>query len=580
MASESQRMGFVKTLRGEMDSFLSLIVQSLSNSPKAVMTGLDLVLKRKAIVAEALATERDAVLGGRYPELEPKLRQLKTLRIQIGQKILSGPGPEGPDAHRELLTKWEAEKEKLEVDLASRIPEINLEKRLADADRQAVAKALPPGTALVEFIRFDPFDFRAIPAKKESPWKPARYLAFVMPSGEPENIVMIDLGAADSIDRMISDFRSSITGESEKPDGRGITTKRDGRVRGDTAANLRGAVFDSLLRGLGGRKRVFLAPDGDLHRLPFAALPMEANRCLIDEYLISYVGSGRDVLRFGSNSKLKPSAPLVMADPDYDLDTGLQAAQPDKTAPSGRQSRDFMGMAPHFNRLPGTRTEGERVAALLDVNPLLDRHASKGQLKEHPSPRILHVATHGFFLPDQAGPVSGGDPKADSGGESANRRAGPLIRSMENPLLRSGLVLAGANTWVQGKRPPPEAGDGILTGEDASGLDLLSTELVVLSACETGLGDIRSGEGVFGLRRALLLAGAKTLVMSLWKVPDSQTQMLMEHFYKRVLEGHPRADALREAQLAIKAIFPETFYWGAFISQGDPGPLPPQGKRE
>jgi CHAT domain-containing protein len=144
---------------------------------------------------------------------------------------------------------------------------------------------------------------------------------------------------------------------------------------------------------------------------------------------------------------------------------------------------------------------------------------------------------------------------------------------MENPLLRSGLALAGANTFLEHGTLPAEAEDGILTAEDVSGLDLLTTELVVLSACETGLGEIHVGEGVFGLRRAFVLAGAKTLVMSLWKVPDEQTRELMEGFYHRILSGHPRADALREAQLAMKKKYPDPFYWGAFICQGDPGPL-------
>lgn len=268
-----------------------------------------------------------------------------------------------------------------------------------------------------------------------------------------------------------------------------------------------------------------------------------------------------------------------MADPDYDLEIGVQTVQtekPGKTTSSGRQSRDLLRSAPHFNRLPGTRAEGERIAALLHVTPLLDRNASKEGLRAHPSPRILHIATHGFFLPDQYGPLGPGNPKGDLERQATSPGTAPLPRPVENPLLRSGLVLAGANTWVRGKHPPPEAGDGILTGEDALGLDILSTELVVLSACETGLGDIRSGEGVFGLRRAFLLAGAKTLVMSLWKVPDSETRMLMEEFYSRLLEGRPRLDALREAQLAIKAAFPGPLHWGAFVCQGDPGPLPPQ----
>jgi CHAT domain-containing protein len=142
---------------------------------------------------------------------------------------------------------------------------------------------------------------------------------------------------------------------------------------------------------------------------------------------------------------------------------------------------------------------------------------------------------------------------------------------LENPLLRSGL--AGANTWNRRGTLPLQAEDGMLTAEDVLGMDLLDTELVVLSACETGLGEVHVGEGVFGLRRAFALAGAKTLVMSLWKVPDQQTQELMEDFYQRILSGQPRAEALRLAQLAMKNKYSHPYYWGAFICQGNPGPL-------
>jgi len=120
---------------------------------------------------------------------------------------------------------------------------------------------------------------------------------------------------------------------------------------------------------------------------------------------------------------------------------------------------------------------------------------------------------------------------------------------------------------------PDEAEDGILNAEDVTSLDLLATELVVLSACDTGLGDVKVGEGIFGLRRAFQLAGAKTLVMSLWKVPDLETQELMENFYQRLRSGEGRASALRQAQLAMKTKHTNPYYWGAFICQGDPGPL-------
>jgi CHAT domain-containing protein len=231
------------------------------------------------------------------------------------------------------------------------------------------------------------------------------------------------------------------------------------------------------------------------------------------------------------------------------------------------------------------------------------------------SPGLLHLATHGFFLQDQ--PHDADKELRDLGwvgaeGWGGGRLSGPLP---ESPMLRSGLALAGANTWLRQGALPEEAEDGLLTAEDVAGLDLLDTELVVLSACETGLGEVRTGEGVFGLRRAFIVAGAKALVMSLWKVPDLPTAVLMERFYHNLLSRQlPRAEALREAQAHVRDItvgrlrptwlspemigrlsagnpeveayllklargpdedrpFSRPYFWGAFICQGDPGPL-------
>lgn len=318
-------------------------------------------------------------------------------------------------------------------------------------------------------------------------------------------------------------------------------------------------------------ERLFIAPDGDLTTLPFEVFPLTAVSHLIDEYRISHLGAGLDVLRFAVESTGTPSAPLVIADPDFDVgdddischekgyenvipisqrkpaqnlqdDHAYHAAMP-QTA-TGRTSRDLKRDDIRFDRLPGTRAEGEQ------------------------------IASHGFFLADQKR-----DPNEDRRNSiSVDRESGFGMRQLsasrlENPMLRSGLALAGVNTWLKGGTPPPEAEDGILTAEDVSGLDLLATDLVVLSACETGLGEVHVGEGVFGLRSAFVLAGAKTLVMSLWKVPDQQTQELMVDFYSRVQKEEPRSEALRNAQLAMKKRYPGPLYWGAFICQGDPGSL-------
>jgi len=467
---------------------------------------------------------------------------------------------------------------------------------------------LPEGSALIEFVHLVPRDFGAVPAQGESVAKAARYLAFVLPAGEPDAVEMIDLGEARFIDFEIAFFTVSITGQTERGSAGGvedassiqpsgiddrseraalrsaIVAARHSRPKSppteplDSASSgsrLREALFDPLTSALAERRRLFLAPAGNLATLPFESLPLADGRHLIEEYEISYLAAGRDVLRFAASSALKPGPPLVAADPDFDLEATTTARTSSVAKP--------------FERLSGTRREGERVAEMLGVTPLLEAAALEARIKGNRLPRILHLATHGFFLNAvQRDPLVRVDPKTvainpdalfeqeQGGSEPVGRpRNGDLaqLEWAENPLLRSGLALAGANTWLEEGTLPEEAEDGLLTAEDVTGMDLLATDLVILSACQTGLGDVHAWEGVYGLRRAFVLAGAKTLVMSLWNVPDEQTQELMEDFYQRLLQGQPRAEALRGAQLAMKAKCPDPYYWGAFICQGDPAPL-------
>jgi CHAT domain-containing protein/Tfp pilus assembly protein PilF len=579
ISSEYQRAAYLRTIRGNLDMFLSLLLRSFFNSPEAARSGWSLVLRRKAIEADAQAMQRNAVLGGKYPEVAPKLRELTIVRAQIARKTLDGPGNEDLQTRQKVIAELDRKKELLEAEIARHVPEMNFEHKLRSICPQTVAMTIPPGAVLVEFVRIQVFDFSAVPGLGQSGLKPSRYLAFVIRSGELENIEMIDLGEAEPIDNLISAFRQRVMDEAENYK-RGLGIIRS-TVRYVTSENvgeqLRKSIFDTLLKSIGGHKRLMISPDSDLTRLPFEVLPANDGGRLIDEYKISYLTAGRDVMRFEFKSNLNSRRPLVAADPDFDLDTNVMRTE--AAASSGRRSRDLnrdaMGA---FARLPGTRVEGEKIAAMLDAELWTADSALDARLKRCQSPRILHLATHGFFLEDQKrnpneesfGPGSMG--LSDSGME---RLVGVRF---ENPMLRSGLALAGVNTWLKKAELLEEAEDGLLTAEDVSGLDLLDTELVVLSACDTGLGEVRVGEGVFGLRRAFVLAGAKTLVMSLWKVPDEQTRELMEDFYRRILgaDGKPpqsRAYALREAQLAIKDKYPEPFYWGAFICQGYDGPL-------
>ena len=316
---------------------------------------------------------------------------------------------------------------------------------------------------------------------------------------------------------------------------------------------MRRQVFDPLVPLLSGRRRILISTDGDLAILPLEVLPLSNGTRLIDRYQFSYLSCGRDLLRMQSTTHTQAGAAVVAADPDFDLAGNSGPSLPAK----GRQSRNLDRGHP-VRRLPSTRSEAETIASMLGVRALLGRDVTKQRIRDLHSPSIVHLATHGFFRKDQTG-----------------FRATPGFARprLENPMLRSGLLLAGFNTWLSHGPAAAGAENGMLNGEDVAGLDLSGTELVVLSACKTGLGEVRVGEGVFGLRRAFEVAGARTLVMSLWKVPDKQTQELMVDFYKRVLAGEPLADGLRQAQLSIKAQWPDPLFWAAFICQGDPGPL-------
>jgi CHAT domain-containing protein len=387
-------------------------------------------------------------------------------------------------------------------------------------------------------------------------------------------VQLVDLGSARRIDQLVATLRTHIATARAGSRDAGIEDEQRS-ADDDAAAGISAAVLKPLLLRVGRRRRLVVAPDGNLARLPFEILPLDDDRRLIDAYEVSYLSAGRDVLAFGHLPVTRAGPPLIMAAPNYDLELPrTEPAAPADSIPrldEERQSRDLRGDRYIFTPLDGTEAEGRTVASLLGVSPVMDDDALEGRLKGEHSPLLLHLATHGFFLPDP--------PSPDAAAPSERPRISEIPRALggeaESPLLRSGLALAGANTRLRGGQLPPGAEDGILNAQDVTALDLRSTELVVLSACETGLGDVLIGEGVFGLRRSFILAGARTVVMSLWKVPDDETRRLMERFYEFLIAGDGRAAALRKAALSMKKEYPNKILaWGAFICVGEGGPFP------
>ncbi len=550
LSSDYQRLRYATMAQRNLALFLSLILQYDARSQIHVRAAFEAVLRRKAIDAEALAQQREAIFTDRYPELVGKYRELREVRAKIDRETREGAGSEGTGVHRHKLSKLIVRREALEAEL-SRKSQVSMPGIQQPVSQKAIAAVLPAGTALVEFIRIDLFDFQVVPARRQQ----ARYLAFVLATDMPERVQMIDLGEANSIDQLIADYRNMINKKGVQ--GRQLVNAESAPAPSmgteDPGGKLRGQIFDRL--SLAPRKytRLFLAPDGDLTRLPFEVLPLGNGRYIIDDYHICYLSAARDVLRFTDGLSARSASALVAASPDFDL--SLDKAQ----------LRGMNGSKQSFPPLEALEEEGRQIAAILNAQLLLGEAVLKETITKCRSPYILHLATHGFFEQgqEQRGNTSSGEMTA----MLSNRLDQLMVQRVQNPLLHSGLALAGANI---------HAVDGILTAEDVTGMNLLDTQLVVLSACETGLGEVQAGEGVFGLRRAFVLVGARTLVMSLWKVPDAATKKLMIKFYQNLIyEGQSRADALRNAQLELKKSYPQQpYYWGAFICQGNPGPMP------
>lgn len=541
-SSEYRCLGWLDSMRVSMEGVLSLVIQKRMHSPAAVRIACDLVLRRKAIVFEVLARQRATVrFQGSYGSRA--MNELFEQRRRLSEASLADPSLGGVEEHRRKIDALESVVEELESKIARTTPAVGLEQRLRHANRASIAAKLAPDAALVELIRFDVVNFDAVAPRKY--WSAPRYAAFVIRGAKPDDVVLLDLGDAEEIDRKIDTFRTWIQLLSSSTD-----PERDGTA-------LRGAVFDPILRAAPDCKRLFIAPDGAFNRLPFETLPGPSGGFVLDTHHISYVVAGRDLAEPTRGTRPhRARTSLVAADPDFDL-------RGDTDAPMSRHEGDF-------DALPGARTEGIEVAASLGVEPLLGAQVLKATIECSRSPRILHLATHGFFLPDPRTPAP--TPMM----MMADRAGISLFRvPPENPLLRSGLALAGANRARRGLPLPPAAGNGVLLAVDVLGLDLLGTELVVLSACESGLGDIRANEGVYGLRRTFLLAGARTLITSLWSVPDLATRTLMLELYEQILDHQPRSSALRTAQQLIRGnrITQHPFYWGAFICVGQTGAI-------
>lgn len=557
-----------------LDLVLTLATE-IGAGPRAADAWDGVIRSRAIVLDEMAARNRSIILAD--PEVGAIAAELVAARTRLANLTIRSLDQGDEDELGRRLEEARVERNRAERALAGRSVAFAEDRAREDLGLEAVTRSLPDGAAVVAYVRFDreaapapPRDANAVgdaPAPSPAPTAGPSYVAFVRPAdgGSP---ALVDLGPATPVDDAVRAWRAAVI---DVP--RAELRAREKAYRA-LAESLRERVWDPLIPWLRSAERVLIVPDGSLHLLSFGALPTGGTRYLIESGpLLHYVSSERDVVAREATRGLGRGL-LAVGGAAFDTEAPVLIAGTGPATETFRGGRSGCSAfrAQRFEPLPETKQEIDDIVGLWndhgddELGPAATRTgaaASEGTFKnEAPGRRVLHVATHGFFLGDECDAAEGNGPAS---------HPVPIV-GLQNPLLGSGLALAGANRRALA---PPDAEDGVLTAEEIGAMELGGVEWTVLSACDTGVGEIRAGEGVLGLRRAFEVAGARTLIMSLWPVEDRSARRWMRELYRARLEdGLDTARAARAAGLAVlerqrgEGEGGHPSRWAAFVAAG------------
>jgi len=488
----------------------------------------DLLLWEPGLAPGNAAALRLAIIASGDPQALALLDQLRTRKTQLSTIVTSIYGdPADRIRNVDLLT---AQVNDIEENLARRAASLSPARPAPPSTWRDVARALQAGEAAVEYVRFHFHDGRTF----TSTWN---YAALVLTrDGEPK---LIPLGDALTAEKTVYDLFAA---QSASTRGVGKTAA----PAAPPSPDCYNVFWKPLESALTGAKRVYVAADAILNQFPIGLFADASGQLLMEKYDLRPLNSTKELLvpPTPADARLDSRNAVLLGNPSFDL--GLPA-----------------GARTSLPALPGTQDEVDLVAKTFrsagwQVQTLTGDAARKEAVLRQNAPRVLHLATHGFFV-----------------STTSLQRGNQSRQSGLDEMLQSGLFFAGANRTLTGGAPIPGQENGILTSYETAQLNLEGTELVVLSACETARGQQGdNGEGVFGLRRALEEAGARAVLMSSWSVPDRETQELMALFYQKWLAGADKHEALRQAQLeervAVRQRYGKDspFYWGAFVLVG------------
>jgi CHAT domain-containing protein/Tfp pilus assembly protein PilF len=554
--SERDKLQYADSIEESKDRILSINLLQAPSDKAATNLAATVILQRKARVLDSIANSQATLREHLRPEDTKLLDDLDSTTNKLAQLTLKGPGKTPAADYSRQLASLQKQREGIEAEISKRSE--GFYETSHDVTLSEVRAAIPTDSVLVEFARYVHFRPTGGDVRSEL-YGELRYAVYVIP--HQGDAYAKDLGAAKEIDKAADALRRSLR-DPERTDAKSV------------AANAYAKIFLPIAGAIGDATHLILSPDGELQLIPFESLVDPEGRYLVERYSTTYLTTGRDLLRL-QVARPSKNKPLIVADPFFGApaDDGIAQAKATTakttTAAGSRDARRSVTVgqnlsAIYFAPLAGTAVEASSIKTLFpDATVLSGRQVTEAAIKRVEAPSILHIATHGFFLEDPEG-------AARDKTRSAMSQASMVP---ENPLLRSGLALSGANVHKSGDE------NGILTALQASGLNLWGTKLVTLSACDTGIGEVKDGEGVYGLRRAFFLAGTQSLVMSLWPVSDAVTREMMVDYYIGLKHGLGRGEALRQAELAMlkRKGRQHPFYWASFIESGEWANL--EGKR-
>jgi CHAT domain-containing protein len=542
---ERQALRYATVRLAGLETALSLAPAAAPAERDAI---LDELIRNRGLVFDEMAARHRALSNSDSPAVREAAADLADARSALARLVVQGRGRVSQKEYDATLEKARTRAHEAEENLALRSAPFRSKLARERAGVSEVRAALPPNSVLVAYVRYDQIDMRHAGAEPIP-----SYEAFLLRPGDP-NARTVPLGPASRIEPLVRAWRAEIDRER---DAMGRSAERNERLYRRVGWALEHALMDPIGRELRSAKEVFIVPDGALQAVNFVALPAAHGQYLVQSGPpINLLTAERDLLP--PEEAGKGEGLLAIGNPDF------QARNPGERPSVARASfrgthsgcEDFTTL--DFEPLPGAAAETLDLARLWKrrgwpADRLTGMYATKAALRDHVAgKRVVHLATHAFFLPGDC-------------------RQSDVAR--ENPLLRAGLALAGAN---RRNRATGDQDDGILTAAEAASLDLHAADWVVLSGCDTGAGDIQAGEGVLGLRRAFEEAGARTVITSLWPVEDEDarlwmTELYADRFTRNMSTGNSVRAASRSALATCAARHHNThpFHWAGFTSLGD-----------